>query len=643
MVTHAQTVLGVTEPRADNGGGFDAAKVLRLNFHDCLKYTDGTGGCDGCLNWKGVGITYYMNKRGKRSFPDMKESDNNGLRHTVEVLEAIYTIPMFPKGAPELNISLKESGKSRADLWALAGIVAVEFGIETNNMKCQNPDSVPDQCHHLQGEVGCEVSLDSSIPFRTGRADCVPTDEQRPYIASKEEIHPIVQGDGSDTLKFFQEQFGFTGQETVAIMGAHTFGRLHFVTSMLRYTWTSRGTRMFNNDYYKMITDERRWYFDDDKCTKVGDAFNNMPVRRWLARYRQDTVSGGPVHWISENYVCPHCVNNPQNNCCIDVPEGQFCKADTKRMEEKTISELNRGCEAFRIIRALDEMALPCEMGLYLDFKSQEDGYPRGCPGLDGTGIGWIFDGTQTGHLKTWSEIDGAKADPGCQHQHLSVPASDNSTSWYMREYAVNQDRFIRDFAAAFDKMLSNGYTGLSDGWDQNTGVQCTKQELFKSNFDKWSRPENSDSTIYSQCWMEGSLQGDPHFVISSKLDGKVVEMNKDTGSIEMKTSDDSSLWQRWMIKHHVNSFQLVNVGSNQLLEVLGLSYFIAGPVDTDGYHQILINGDIKYSDWRYDKLDTQLPATFDCRKKFGGLLGIRPSKNETVPDFKKFKFHPLN
>ena len=32
-----------------------APVMLRLGFHDCLKYTDGSGGCDGCLNWEGVG------------------------------------------------------------------------------------------------------------------------------------------------------------------------------------------------------------------------------------------------------------------------------------------------------------------------------------------------------------------------------------------------------------------------------------------------------------------------------------------------------------------------------------------------------------------------------------------------------------
>ena len=50
--------------------------------------------------------------------------------------------------------------------------MAVEWGIETNNMKCDDFDSVRG-CHHLQGESGCHVLLNTTIPFRTGRVDCV--------------------------------------------------------------------------------------------------------------------------------------------------------------------------------------------------------------------------------------------------------------------------------------------------------------------------------------------------------------------------------------------------------------------------------------------------------------------------------------
>ena len=60
---------------------------------------------------------------------------NMNYNYGVEVLEAVYTDRTFPKKSPVLEMSLKESGKSRADLWSLAGLVAVEYGIETNNLK----------------------------------------------------------------------------------------------------------------------------------------------------------------------------------------------------------------------------------------------------------------------------------------------------------------------------------------------------------------------------------------------------------------------------------------------------------------------------------------------------------------------------
>ncbi len=53
------------------------------------------------------------------------------------------------------------------------------------------------------------------------------------------------------TVEFFKNDFGLTGRETVALLGAHTMGRLHFDVSLFRYVWTSRGTHMFNNHYYR--------------------------------------------------------------------------------------------------------------------------------------------------------------------------------------------------------------------------------------------------------------------------------------------------------------------------------------------------------------------------------------------------------
>ena len=73
-------------------------KVMRLVFHDCMRYTDGTGGCDGCLNWHGMGEeapspfkteTFY-------TYAPVNFTDNNGLEDTVKALELIYTTIDWP-------------------------------------------------------------------------------------------------------------------------------------------------------------------------------------------------------------------------------------------------------------------------------------------------------------------------------------------------------------------------------------------------------------------------------------------------------------------------------------------------------------------------------------------------------------------
>ena len=117
------------------------------------------------------------------------------------------------------------------------------------------------------------------------------------YKATKEEVHPNPVGNGRSTIEFFRDSFAMTGREVVALMGAHTFGKPHFKVSMFPYTWTSKATNLWTNDYYKAITGRPRWIFlclslffiflftfrwffspaPGDTCNKVGDAFGNIP------------------------------------------------------------------------------------------------------------------------------------------------------------------------------------------------------------------------------------------------------------------------------------------------------------------------------------------------------------------------------
>ena len=84
--------------------------------------------------------------------PEQFSTDNNGLGMTIDVLEEIYTNPDFPKGTPDMEISLAEGGKSRADLWAFAALVAAEWGIERNNHACAGIVEPGDKdiCQHIQ-------------------------------------------------------------------------------------------------------------------------------------------------------------------------------------------------------------------------------------------------------------------------------------------------------------------------------------------------------------------------------------------------------------------------------------------------------------------------------------------------------------
>ena len=158
------------------------------------------------------------------------KGDNNGLEMTVLALEHVFK----DSNLGDNWTSLKEGGKSRADLWALAAIVAVEFSVNENNLACKAatlPWALKNGGKHGTGcgrrnmeTPECLITM-PKIPFRTGRSDCVPGEE--PYIASKREVHPSPFGNGPMTLKWFEDNFGFTDpKDVVALMGAHTLGKL---------------------------------------------------------------------------------------------------------------------------------------------------------------------------------------------------------------------------------------------------------------------------------------------------------------------------------------------------------------------------------------------------------------------------------
>ena len=104
------------------------------------------------------------------------------------------------------------------------------------------------------------------------------------------------------------------------------------------------------------------------------------------------------MHWIHFNYACNNCVKNPNHECCdrstFPDPEVNFCRPDPGRETYTPSGEGDNnvwgGCEKYKFISGVDEMALSCEMGLYYDFNVTDDGIPFGCPGFS---QGWVNQG----------------------------------------------------------------------------------------------------------------------------------------------------------------------------------------------------------------------------------------------------------
>lgn len=193
------------EARADVTAG-----AIQLAFHDAGTWDPtetNKGGMDGCAC-------------------DLKEA-NKGLDYIKELLEPIYT-------------SYK-SKLSRADFWAICGNAAVKASVPAANAG----------------------SFD--IGFKYGRKD---VDCSQCTLAVADRL-PNENFSADHVIKVFRDRMGFSQKETVALMGAHSLGKMEPHNTGYAGKW-DRTFSLLDNMYFSQIINKPWERFKVDEKTKFG-------------------------------------------------------------------------------------------------------------------------------------------------------------------------------------------------------------------------------------------------------------------------------------------------------------------------------------------------------------------------------------
>eukprot|EP00928_Gymnodinium_smaydae_P026042 TRINITY_DN20556_c0_g1_i1.p1 TRINITY_DN20556_c0_g1~~TRINITY_DN20556_c0_g1_i1.p1 ORF type:complete len:670 (+),score=113.19 TRINITY_DN20556_c0_g1_i1:50-2059(+) len=444
--------------------------LLRLGFHSCVPYEDGTGGCDGCVSTEDMFVR-YIRRDPFLHRPAEKKGSNGNMGPALDMLQKIYEDPAFPRGSPVLKKSLKDSGKSRADLYAFAALAAANWGMTNSNNACSHNSSI----YSLMNiPFECKITLSHPLTFKTGRKDCQKK-EQKAWRceASCKESSPIVRDAGCKNgfypckkKSFFKESFNFNKKDTVAIMGAHGIGEFHSETSGgFRYMWTHNEQNQLNNLYYRVISLSPSYHFEigvvpgskvNVPPTIVGGVRNEIARSRYfLHRGGEEVPHGGIFQWFHQYERCPLCKDDKiidyklsswdyggqhGNICC------SLCKKATKavtkigsdRVVYETVEGLNDSeTQEFKNHKCVQfvsthETFLTADVGLHRALDIRDGGEPKNCA-------------QSTGQPCPLNELQ----DPGEKKMHEIVEM-----------YMDNQNMWAADFVDVMERMLENGVDG---------------------------------------------------------------------------------------------------------------------------------------------------------------------------------------
>ncbi|KAI8903312.1 heme peroxidase [Gorgonomyces haynaldii] len=226
----------ILQVMAEKGPGYDDGSIgpvlVRLAWHASGTYDKKTrtGGSNGAT---------------MRFHPESTDGANAGLHLARQFLEPIKH---------------KHPKLSYADLWTLAGVVAIE-------------------------QMG-----GPKINWQPGRSDKDPKTVQAKDIPPNGRLPDAAQG--HDHLRSIFYRMGFNDQDIVALSGAHALGRCHTDRSGYSGPWTYTPTR-FSNQYFKLLKEinwqKKKWdgpeqYVDPD------DELMMLPsdmALLWDAKFKQ--------------------------------------------------------------------------------------------------------------------------------------------------------------------------------------------------------------------------------------------------------------------------------------------------------------------------------------------------------------------
>ena len=178
------------------------SRLLRLAFHDAAGFMDG--------------------------FVDMSLFDNNELDSATIVLDRMYENRQLRSSGDALKAVL-----SKADFYAWAYIAAVTFGAKQQGVNAlQDTDVIPE------------------IPITFGRKTYTGDPADAPAEAFPDGGHATR----SHVMQYFHDEFNYTPQEVVALMGAHTLGGARLSASGFAGMWTQSKNKL-NLEYYTNLMD----------------------------------------------------------------------------------------------------------------------------------------------------------------------------------------------------------------------------------------------------------------------------------------------------------------------------------------------------------------------------------------------------